>query len=713
MLQNQQPHQRQQSQHLQQNSVMISHQDGPQISSGLRRENQSMPPGTRYASPQQGVTSTNQLVPTDQSQLVYILPRGPPKQYQTTQSATDPQQNMFVQVRDTQMFGSQTRSRSPGPVFDSQQQERLQGQLLHEQGQHEQRLLEQHRLGTAILPITEMQGNKELPKEPGTLQRHRQQASAAIVDGTTLEVMAISTGPLSTSASSKNQRNIESRITETIVPSSSATGKVLEKQQHVNNSLTVECHANIQADIKEFGKADELKANTSSSTISWSSTPAQFVSTSSSGGQELPPNNLPMTAGDHSEQNGASSGNTESATISKYLAHSSKSDVFSASPAKPSAKRARKPTAAPVTKSAKKSATKPARKPTQRSQARLSEVATSTSSTADNEDPAMEVQQLCNELVGQSHMTASPDDSGRIQSQVPITQESPFSSTLLSAYITSKSAMDRDSLASHYPAPEDQLVWARKLAHQAIDAKKQFDSLTERLSNDEGKWGELMQKHTASVRKAVSELKKDVRDRATQLDKSTEQIQAVCISVKQYVAVTEERIDRLDAAVLGLTSNIAELTATINKVMSEISKGETVAPPQQESQTPKVAPTATIKDVAPRGWKRAREEDTTQIAPSSGLSPLVRGTSEPLDQSNVQNTEATPIARRLSEPIPSNENYFSGSITADDVFIPHYSFDTRRKLTSSSQPPSEASDEGYEMKNAGGVPAAVNVLAAI
>ncbi|KAK9389999.1 hypothetical protein V1515DRAFT_185998 [Lipomyces mesembrius] len=514
MLQNQQPHQRQQLQQLQQNSVMISHQNGPQISSGLGRQNPSMSSGTRYASVQQGVTSANQLVPTDQSQLVYILPQGPPKQYQTPQSATDPQQNMFVQVRDPQMFGSQFRSRSPGPVFDSQHQERLQGQLLHEQRQHEQRLFEQHRLGTAILPIPEMQGNKELPKEPGTLQRHRQQASAAIVDGTTLEVMAITSGPLSTSASSENQRNTESRIRATIVPLSSATVNVLEKQQHVNNSLTVERHTDIQADTYEFGKEDEPKANTSSSTILWSSTPAQFVSASSSGEQELSPNNLPVTAADHSEQDAASSDNTES--TSKYLAHSSKPDVFSASPAKPSAKRARKPTTAPVTKSAKKPATKPARKPTQRSQARLSDVAKSTSSTADNEDPAMEVQQLCNELVGQSHVTVSPDDSGRIQSQMPITQESPFSSTLLSAYITSKSAMDTDSLASHYPAPEDHLVWARKLAHQAIDSKKQFDSLTERLSNDEGKWGELMQKHTASVRKAVSELKKDVRDRATQ-----------------------------------------------------------------------------------------------------------------------------------------------------------------------------------------------------
>ncbi|KAK9314692.1 hypothetical protein V1524DRAFT_470929 [Lipomyces starkeyi] len=711
MSQSQEKHQRQQSQQLQQNSVMISHQNGPQIPSGLGRQNQSLPPGTRYASVQQGVAPANQLVPTDQSQLLYIVPRGPPKQYQTTQSAADTQQNTFVQVRDPQMFGPQTRSRSPGPVFDSQQQE--QGQLFQEQRQHEQRLLEQHLLGTAILPIPEMQGNKELPREPGTLHWHRQQASAAIVDGISSEVMTTTSGRLSTSASSENQRYAESRIRETIVPLSSATGNALGTQQHVNNSLTEKRRANIQADTYEFGKADEPKANTSSSTILWSSTPAQFVSASSLGEQELSPNNLSVATADHSEQNTASRDNTESSIISKYLAHSSKSDMFSASPAKPSAKRARKPTATPVTKPAKKPATKPARKPTQRSQARLSEVATSTSSTADNEDPAMEVQQSCNELVGQSHVIVSPDDSGRIQSQMAFTQDSPFSSTLLSAYITSKSAMDTGSLAPHSPAPEDHLVWARKLAHQAIDSKKQFDSLTERLSNDEGKWGELMQKHTASVRKAVSELKKDVRDRATQLDKSTEQIQAVCISVKEYVAVTEERINRLDAAILGLTSNIAELTTTVNKALSEMSKGETVAPPQQESQTPKVAPSATINDLAPRGWKRAREEGTTHVPTSNGLSPLFRGTSEPMDQSHVQNTEATPVARRLSAPIPSNENYLSGSITADDVFVPHYSIDTRRKLTSSSHPPSEASDEGFEMKNAGIVRAAVNALAAI
>ncbi|KAK9363375.1 hypothetical protein V1504DRAFT_215587 [Lipomyces starkeyi] len=361
---------------------------------------------------------------------------------------------------------------------------------------------------------------QELPREPGTVQWHRQQASAAIVDGISSEVMTTTSGRLSTSASSENQRYTESRIRETIVPLSSATGNALGTQQHVNNSLTEKRHANIQAATYEFGKADEPKGNTSSSTILWSSTPAQFVSASSLGEQELNPNNLPVATADHSEQNTASRDNTESSIISKYLAHSSKSDMFSSSPAKPSAKRARKPTATPVTKPAKKPAkkpaTKPARKPTQRSQARLSEVATSTSSTADNEDPAMEVQQSCNELAGQSHIIVSPDDSGRIQSQMAFTQESPFSSTLLSAYITSKSAMDTGSLASHSPAPEDHLVWARKLAHQAIDSKKQFDSLTERLSNDEGKWGELMQKHTASVRKAVSELKKDVRDRATQ-----------------------------------------------------------------------------------------------------------------------------------------------------------------------------------------------------
>ncbi|ODQ75814.1 hypothetical protein LIPSTDRAFT_102563 [Lipomyces starkeyi NRRL Y-11557] len=358
---------------------------------------------------------------------------------------------------------------------------------------------------------------QELPREPGAVQWHRQQASAAIVDGISSEVMTTTRGPLSTSASSENQRKTES-IRETIVPLSlsSATGNALGKQQHVNNSLTAKRHANIQADTYEFGKADEPKANTSNSTILWSSTPAQFASARSLGEQEQSPNNLPVATADHSEQNTASSDNTESSIIPKYLAHSSKPDMFSASPAKPSAKRARKPTATPVTKPAKKPATKPARKPTQRSQARLSEVATSTSSTADNEDPAIEVQQSCNELVGQSHIIVSPDDSGRIQSQIAFTQDSPFNSTLLSAYMTSKSAMDTGSLASHYPAPEDHLVWARKLAHQAIDAKKQFDSLTERLSNDEGKWGELMQKHTASVRKAVSELKKDVRDRATQ-----------------------------------------------------------------------------------------------------------------------------------------------------------------------------------------------------
>ncbi|KAK9484642.1 hypothetical protein V1527DRAFT_490746 [Lipomyces starkeyi] len=710
MSQSQQNHQRQQSQHLHQNSVMISHQNGPQIPSGLGRHNQSLPPGIRCASVQQEVASANQLVPTDQSQLLYIVPQGPPKQYQTTQSAADTQQNTFVQVRDPHMFGPQTRSRSPGPVFDSQQQE--QGQLFKEQRHHEQQLLEQHLLGTAILPIPEMQGNKELPREPGTVQWH-QQASAAIVDGISSEVMTTTSGRLSTSASSENQRYTESRIRETIVPLSSATGNALGTQQHVNNSLTEKRHANIQADIYEFGKADEPKANTSSSTILWSSTPAQFVSASSLAEQELSTNNLPVATADHSEQITASRDNAESSIISKYLAHSSKSDMFSASPAKPSAKRARKPTATPVTKPAKKPATKPAKKPTQRSQARLSEVATSTSSTADNQDPAMEVQQSCNELVGQSHIIVSPDDSGRIQSQMAFTQDSPFSSTLLSAYITSKSAMDTGSLASHSPAPEDHLVWARKLAHQAIDSKKQFDSLTERLSNDEGKWGELMQKHTASVRKAVSELKKDVRDRATQLDKSTEQIQAVCISVKEYVAVTEERINRLDAAILGLTSNIAELTATVNKALSEMSKGETVAPPQQKSQTPKVAPSATIDDLAPRGWNIAREEGTTHVPTSNGLSPLLRGTSEPLDQSHVQNMEATPVARRLSAPIPSNENYLSRSITADDVFVPHYSIDTRRKLTSSSQPPSELSDEGFEMKNAGVVRVAVNALAAI
>ncbi|KAK9374126.1 uncharacterized protein V1513DRAFT_446734 [Lipomyces chichibuensis] len=692
---------------------MTSHQNGPQITSGLGRQNQSMLPGTRYASVQHGVATANQLVPTDQSQLVYIVPQGPPMQYQTTQSAADTQQNMFVQVQDPQMFGPHSRARSPGSVFNSQQQDN--GQLFHEQrGQHEQRLLEHHLLGTAILPIPEIQGNKELPKEHGTVQRHRQQASAAIVDSTSLEVMTTTNGRLSASASSENQRNTESRITETILSLSSATGNALGKHQHVNNSQTVKRHANIQADTYEFGKTDESKTNTSSTAILWSSTPAPFVSASLSGEHE-PSRNLPVATADHSEQNVVSSDNTESLIISKYLAHSSKPDVVSATPAKPSAKRVRKATATPATKSAKTPATKPAtkaaRKPTQRSQARSSEVATSTSSTADNEDPATECQQSCNELVGQSHITVSPDNSGCMQSQMSLTQDNPFSSTLLSAYITSKSAMGTASLASHY-APEDHLVWARKLAHQAVDAKKQFDSLTERLSNDEGKWGELMQKHTASVRKAVSELKKDVRDRATQLDNSTEQIQAVCNSVKEYVAVTEERINRLDAAVLGLTSEIAELTATVNKALAEMSKGETVAPLQQESQTPKVAPSGTIDDLAPRGWKRAREEDITDVPPNNGLSPLVRGISEPLDQSNVQNAEATPIGRRLSAPIPSNENHFSASITADDVFVPHYTFDTRRKLTSSSQPPSEACDEDFETKNAGAVCAAVNGLAA-
>ncbi|KAK9258937.1 hypothetical protein V1519DRAFT_298423 [Lipomyces tetrasporus] len=671
-----QPHQRYQSHQLQQHTVMTPHQNGTQISPGLVRRNQSVPPEVQYA---------GGVAPANQSQLVYAVSHDPPKMYQSTQSATNPQSIVFAQVPDPQMFSPQTGSQSPSPFRDSsQQQQQHQQQRLQVQQIRDQRQHEQHQLGAAVQPIPHLQGNEGVLEKNGPAQRHRQRSPA--VTGSELTA-ATTTGRSSATACGQTLGASMSIVREPIASLSSATLNVVGKQQHLNNSPITISPVDMPAAVSEKNRDPPMDNGPSSAQL-WT-TPMNFVSESSSGERGPPVNNLSAAAVDRPEQTAAPSVMTDN------LAQSSKSTIApGASPTKSSAKRVRKAPATQTTKPSKRLANKQAH-----GSQRLSEATTSTSNTADNENPTMKVQQLHNR---ESNIAVSPEESSRVQSQKPAVQNDALSASMLSAYITSRSGAAEVSSESQDASPGDYLVWARKLAYQATDAKKRFDSLTERLSMDEGKWGDLMQKHTTSVRKAVSELKRDVRDRATQY-KSTEQIQAVCISVKEYVAVAEERMARLDAAVMGLTSNIAELTSTVTNVMVEMSNGYRVASTQQESQMPKVAPTDTIDSSSPRGLKRARQQDHTQFPASKGISLPVRRTSEPLDRDNVRNDtlaeeKESPILRVQSEPIPNNEDDIAASIIGDDEFVPHYTIDTRRKLTSSSHPPSESFDEGFEIK---------------
>ncbi|KAK9369925.1 hypothetical protein V1509DRAFT_387761 [Lipomyces kononenkoae] len=448
-----------------QHSVVNTHQSRQQMKSGLESQNQSMP--------------------FDQSQWQYITSPG--------QSKADPQ-NMFAQVRDQGTFSSQTNSQSPGHIFNSQH-EQLSGQLLREQQQlHEQRLLEPHRLAT-VSTITELEKNKELREKMGTVQPRLPSPTAAVGRATSGVVSA--NGRSATTGNVEIQRNIVPGTRPSIVAFSPAIANAQERYQPVDYSGTTMHPTCIRTDEYGLQRADSI-ANASSGKIS--STTAHFVSARLPAAQESSPkNNISVTSEDRAVQ----------------------SAVVSASPAKVSAKGVKKATNTPVTKPAakklaSKQASKSAKNPTQRGEQGSGDVITSTSSTADNEDSTMQSQQLCGDLVGRSNNTRSPDKSGRNHVHIIATQDSPFSASLLSASITSNSAVDADSATSQNPVPEDYMVWARKLAYHATDAKKQFDSLRDRLSNDEGKLGELMQKHTTSVRKAVGELKREFRDRATQ-----------------------------------------------------------------------------------------------------------------------------------------------------------------------------------------------------
>ncbi|KAK9325016.1 hypothetical protein V1517DRAFT_255000, partial [Lipomyces orientalis] len=309
-----------------------------------------------------------------------------------------------------------------------------------------------------------LQGVQE---ENGGAQPHRQQSPAVagseLTAGTTI-------GRSSAAACGQALGTTMPIARESIASLSSATGNAIGKQQHLNNSPTTISPVDMPA------AASEIRS---------------------------PVNSLSTTAVDRSEQTAAQSVMTDN------LAQSSKSTIASgASPTKSSAKRVRKAPATQATKPAKRLAIKQPH-----GSQRPSDAATSTSSTADNDDPTVKFQQLYN---GESNIAVSPEESSRVQSQKPAVQNDALSASMLSAHITSRSGAAEGSSEPQDLSPGDYLVWVRKLAHQATDAKMRFDSLTERLSMDEGKWGDLMQKHTTSVRKAVSELKRDVRDRATQ-----------------------------------------------------------------------------------------------------------------------------------------------------------------------------------------------------
>ncbi|KAK9251727.1 hypothetical protein V1507DRAFT_392369 [Lipomyces tetrasporus] len=431
------------------------------------------------------------------------------------------------------MFSPQTGSQSPSPFRDSsQQQQQHQQQRLQVQQIRDQRQHEQHQLGAAVQPIPHLQGNEVgiylhyrdtsriwastdisscclvssaitnslqgVLEKNGPAQRHRQRSPA--VTGSELTA-ATTTGRSSATACGQTLGASMSIVREPIASLSSATLNVVGKQQHLNNSPITISPVDMPAAVSEKNRDPPMDNGPSSAQL-WT-TPMNFVSESSSGERGPPVNNLSAAAVDRPEQTAAPSVMTDN------LAQSSKSTIApGASPTKSSAKRVRKAPATQTTKPSKRLANKQAH-----GSQRLSEATTSTSNTADNENPTMKVQQLHNR---ESNIAVSPEESSRVQSQKPAVQNDALSASMLSAYITSRSGAAEVSSESQDASPGDYLVWARKLAYQATDAKKRFDSLTERLSMDEGKWGDLMQKHTTSVRKAVSELKRDVRDRATQ-----------------------------------------------------------------------------------------------------------------------------------------------------------------------------------------------------